>query len=155
MGCRSRRSRAGSRTHQGDRRHPGALRLSSYPCAVASGRVARESEASLPAVPRDGPAIDARVKAKLREDRQSATRSNETWAHDQLATGASCGCLRLLTRSRASRRRKVRKIPHFQMCERSLQKRRSGVVHSRQSRSLGPTRRKAVSCRRPRALVMR
>jgi putative transposase len=32
-----------------------------------------------------------RVKAKLREDRQSATRPNETWAmdfvHDQLATG--------------------------------------------------------------------
>jgi len=37
-----------------------------------------------------------RVKAKLREDRRPATRSNETWAmdfvHDQLATGQSCGC---------------------------------------------------------------
>jgi len=34
-----------------------------------------------------------RVKAKLREDRQPATRSNETWAmdfvHDQLATGTN------------------------------------------------------------------
>ena len=39
-----------------------------------------------------------RVKAKLREDRRPATRSNETWAmdfvHDQLATGAK---LRVLT----------------------------------------------------------
>jgi putative transposase len=39
-----------------------------------------------------------RVKAKLREDRQSATRPNETWAmdfvHDQLATGRK---LRVLT----------------------------------------------------------
>jgi putative transposase len=39
-----------------------------------------------------------RVKAKLREDRQSATRPNETWAmdfvHDQLATGRT---LRVLT----------------------------------------------------------
>ena len=39
-----------------------------------------------------------RVKAKLREDRQPATRSNETWAmdfvHDQLATGTK---LRVLT----------------------------------------------------------
>jgi len=39
-----------------------------------------------------------RVKAKLREDRQLATRSNETWAmdfvHDQLATGTK---LRVLT----------------------------------------------------------
>jgi len=39
-----------------------------------------------------------RVKAKLREDRQPATRSNETWAmdfvHDQLATGRK---LRVLT----------------------------------------------------------
>jgi putative transposase len=39
-----------------------------------------------------------RVKAKLREDRQSATRANETWAmdfvHDQLATGRK---LRVLT----------------------------------------------------------
>ena len=34
-----------------------------------------------------------RVKAKLREDRQSATRPNETWAH-QLATGRK---LRVLT----------------------------------------------------------
>ncbi len=34
-----------------------------------------------------------RVKAKLREDRRPATRSNETWAmdfvHDQLATGTN------------------------------------------------------------------
>ena len=39
-----------------------------------------------------------RVQAKLREDRQSATRPNETWAmdfvHDQLATGRK---LRVLT----------------------------------------------------------
>ena len=39
-----------------------------------------------------------RVKAKLREDRRPATRSNETWAmdfvHDQLATGTK---LRVLT----------------------------------------------------------
>jgi putative transposase len=39
-----------------------------------------------------------RVKAKLREDRQTATRANETWAmdfvHDQLATGRK---LRVLT----------------------------------------------------------
>jgi putative transposase len=39
-----------------------------------------------------------RVKAKLREDRQSATQPNETWAmdfaHDQLATGRK---LRVLT----------------------------------------------------------
>jgi putative transposase len=39
-----------------------------------------------------------RVKARLREDRRAATRSNETWAmdfvHDQLATGAK---LRVLT----------------------------------------------------------
>jgi putative transposase len=39
-----------------------------------------------------------RVKAKLREDRRPATRTNETWAmdfvHDQLATGAK---LRMLT----------------------------------------------------------
>jgi putative transposase len=39
-----------------------------------------------------------RVKAKLREDRQSATQANETWAmdfvHDQLATGRK---LRVLT----------------------------------------------------------
>jgi len=40
-----------------------------------------------------------RVKAKLREDRQSAARPNETWAmdfivHDQLATGRK---LRVLT----------------------------------------------------------
>ena len=39
-----------------------------------------------------------RVKAKLREDRVAATRSNQTWAmdfvHDQLATG---GKLRVLT----------------------------------------------------------
>src|SRR5499433_3723951 len=50
-----------------------------------------------------------RVQAKLREDRQSATRPNETWAmdfvHDQLATGRKLRCLRSLTRSRASRRR--------------------------------------------------
>ncbi len=39
-----------------------------------------------------------RVKAKLREDRQSATQANETWAmdfvHDQLGTGRK---LRVLT----------------------------------------------------------
>ena len=39
-----------------------------------------------------------RVKAKLRDDRKPATRSNETWAmdfvHDQLATGRK---LRILT----------------------------------------------------------
>jgi len=39
-----------------------------------------------------------RVKAKLREDRQSATQANETWAmdfvHEQLATGRK---LRVLT----------------------------------------------------------
>jgi putative transposase len=39
-----------------------------------------------------------RVKAKLRDDRRPATRSNETWAmdfvHDQLATGRK---LRVLT----------------------------------------------------------
>src|SRR5215831_16384253 len=39
-----------------------------------------------------------RIKAKLREDRQSATQPNETWAmdfvHDQLATGRK---LRVLT----------------------------------------------------------
>ena len=39
-----------------------------------------------------------RVKAKLRDDRRPATRSNETWAmdfvHDQLATGTK---LRILT----------------------------------------------------------
>jgi putative transposase len=38
-----------------------------------------------------------RVRAKLRDDRRPATRSNETWAmdfvHDQLATGTSSGCL--------------------------------------------------------------
>src|SRR5215510_11635427 len=52
-------SRAGSsdRTYQGDRRHPGALRLPSYPSAVTSGRVAHQPEAGLPAVPRNGLAI--------------------------------------------------------------------------------------------------
>src|SRR5215467_12842516 len=52
-------SRAGSseQTYQGDRRYPRALRLSSYPCAAASGRVAGESEAGLSDVSRDGPAI--------------------------------------------------------------------------------------------------
>ena len=50
-----------------------------------------------------------RGKAKLREDRQSATQPNETRAMDSfmisLPLGASCGCSRSLTRSRASRRR--------------------------------------------------
>jgi len=37
-----------------------------------------------------------RVKAKLREDRRPATRSNEAWAmdfvHDQLVTGRKLAC---------------------------------------------------------------
>jgi putative transposase len=96
--------RAGSsdRTHQGDRRHSGALRLSSYPCAVASRRginpkrvyrLYREMGLQL-----RNKTPKRRVKAKLREDRRSATQPNETWAmdfvHDQLATGRK---LRVLT----------------------------------------------------------
>ena len=50
-----------------------------------------------------------RVKAKLRNDRRPATRSNETWAmdfvHDQLPPGGNCACSRSSIRSRASRRR--------------------------------------------------
>ena len=55
-----------------------------------------------------------RVKAKLREDRRPATRTNETWAmdfvHDQLATGTK---LRVLTiiHSPASRQRSSRVLP--------------------------------------------
>jgi putative transposase len=45
-----------------------------------------------------------RVKAKLRADRQSATRANETWAmdfvHDQLATGRKLRVLTIIDRAR-------------------------------------------------------
>jgi putative transposase len=50
-----------------------------------------------------------RVKAKLREDRRPATRSNETWAmdfvHDQLATGRKLRVLTSSIHSHASPRR--------------------------------------------------
>jgi putative transposase len=53
-----------------------------------------------------------RVKAKLREDRRPATRSNETWAmdfvHDQLATGAKLRVLTIVDTFSASRRRSNR-----------------------------------------------
>src|SRR5262249_46468008 len=102
---RSRRCRAGSsdRTHQGDRRHSGALQLSSYPCAVASGRVAHQPDAGLPVVPRNGLAIaeqDSEAQGQLREDRRSATQPNETRAmdfvHDQLATGSQAAVLTII-----------------------------------------------------------
>ena len=108
--------RAGSfgRTHQGDRRRSGARRLSSYPCVVASGgrrinpkrvyRLYREMGLQL-----RNKTPKRRIKAKLREDRQSARQPNETWAmdfvHASLRPVASCGYSRSLTRSRASRRR--------------------------------------------------
>ena len=51
-----------------------------------------------------------RVKAKLRDDRKIATRSNETWAmdfvHDQLATGRK---IRVLTRSPFSMRARTKR----------------------------------------------
>ena len=53
-----------------------------------------------------------RVKAKLREDRRPATRSNETWAmdfvHDQLATGTKLRVLTIIDTFSASRRRSSR-----------------------------------------------
>jgi putative transposase len=101
------RSRRAAQAHLSkrirDRRHPRALRLSSYPCAAASGRVAGEPEAGLWLYREMGLQLrnktpKRRVQAKLRADRQSATRPNETWAmdfvHDQLATGRK---LRVLT----------------------------------------------------------
>jgi putative transposase len=54
-----------------------------------------------------------RVKAKLREDRRPATRTNETWAmdfvHDQLATGAKLRVLTIV--DTASRRQSSRDFP--------------------------------------------
>lgn len=57
-----------------------------------------------------------RVKAKLRDDRRPATRSNETWAmdfvHDQLATGSS--------NIRISVRRSRGGLPSFGHCHGKL-----------------------------------
>ncbi|MFK4535124.1 putative transposase [Bradyrhizobium ottawaense] len=61
-------------------------------CVVKAGAMARTRRGGSIATPK------RRVKAKLRDDRRPATRSNETWAmdfvHDQLATGHR---LRVLT----------------------------------------------------------
>jgi len=98
-------SRAGSvdRTDQGDRGDPRALWLSAHSRAAAPDgwrvnakrvyRLYRDMGLQL-----RHKTPKRRVKAKLREDRRPATRSNETWAmdfvHDQLATGTK---LRVLT----------------------------------------------------------
>lgn len=80
----------------GDRRDPGALRLSACACSVASGGLAGECQAVYRLYREQGLQLrnkvpKRRVKAKLREDRQLALRPNDVWAmdflHDQLATG--------------------------------------------------------------------
>jgi hypothetical protein len=73
-------------------------------------RVNGQRQDSLLIVPRNGLAMrhktpKRRVKAKLREDRQSATRPNETWAmgfvHGQLATGRRLQVLRISQKEHA------------------------------------------------------
>src|SRR6516225_1280464 len=58
-----------------------------------------------------------RVKAKLREDRQSATRPNETWAmdfvHDQLVSGRKLRVLTILARDRCGDTRRGRPASWF------------------------------------------
>src|SRR5215207_3779404 len=87
----------------GHRGHARSLRLPADSRAAASGRLAGERQTGLSALSREGLQLrnktpKRRVKAKLRDDRRPATRSNETWAmdfvHDQLATGQK---LRVLT----------------------------------------------------------
>ena len=103
---------------QGDRRDARALRLSAHCrccCGVKAGqinakrvyRLYRELGLQL-----RNKTPKRRVKAKLREDRAPATRSNEIWAmdfvHDQLATGRKIRVLTIVDTFSRSRRRSSR-----------------------------------------------